>query len=91
MFEQPYTIVVNGTGSGAGVSSAAATTVTERKLGTCGTEANHCAGDVLSPSVKLVSSAVASKDNLRTVVLTRPMVGATKDHFTFDSASDSTI
>ena len=77
MFEQPYTIVVNSTG------------VSERKLGTCGTEANHCAGTPLAQSVKVVSSSV--EGGVRTVVLTRNLKGATKDHYTFDPTADSTM
>ena len=49
--------------------------VTERKL------ANHRPGTELSPSVRIVSSSV--KDRLRTVVLSRPVTVASKDHFTF--------
>jgi hypothetical protein len=77
MFDQPYTLIVNSTG------------VSEYKLGTCGTEANHCAGTLLKSSVKIVSTNVVN--NIRTVVLTRPMHGLTKDHFTFDLATDTTI
>ena len=47
--------------------------VMERKLGTCGTEADHCAGTLLKPSITVVSNRVA--DNVRTVVLTRPFAG----------------
>ena len=32
--------------------------VHERKLGTCGTEADHCPGTVLAASVKLLSNTV---------------------------------
>ena len=49
--------------------------VTERKL------ANHGPGTELSPSVRIVSSSV--KDGLRTLVLSRPVTAASKDHFTF--------
>jgi hypothetical protein len=49
--------------------------VTERKM------ADHAAGTVLSPSVTLVSSSVANGQ--RTVVVSRPLSGATKDHYTF--------
>jgi hypothetical protein len=47
----------------------------ERKL------ADHAAGAVLTPSVTVVSSSVTN--GKRTVVLTRPLKGATKDHYTF--------
>jgi hypothetical protein len=72
MFEKPYTLVVNSTG------------VEERKLGTCGTEADHCAGTPLAASVKVVSNTVA--DGVRTVVLTRLLKGATADHYTFEGS-----
>jgi len=48
---------------------------------------NHQAGTVLAPSVKVVSNTVAGA--LRTVVLTRPMKGATSKHYIFDCASAS--
>jgi hypothetical protein len=75
MANQPYTLIVNDTA------------VVERKLGTCGSEAEHCPGTVLAPSVHLVSNTV--ENGVRTVVLTRPLVGMTKDHYTF--GGDSTF
>ena len=51
--------------------------VSERRL------ADHAAGAALIPSVAVVSSAVV--DGMRTVVLERPIVGATADHYTFDA------
>lgn len=51
--------------------------VTERKLG------NHDAGSVLAKSVAVQSNTVA--DGVRTVVLTRALKGATKDHYSFNS------
>ena len=51
-------------------------TVTERKL------ANHGAGTLLKTSVKVISSSVAN--GRRTVVMTRPSAGATKDHASFE-------
>ena len=69
MANAPYTITVNSTG------------VTERKIGTCGSEAEHCPGTVLASSIKVVSNTVV--DGKRTVVVTRPSAGATKDHYTF--------
>ena len=47
--------------------------VTERKL------ANHGPGTLLSPSVKVTSSTSAG--GVRTVVLTRPVAAATKQHY----------
>ena len=49
--------------------------VTERKLG------YHQGGTPLAPSVTVASSEVA--DGVRTVRLTRPLAGATADHYTF--------
>ena len=65
MADDPYTIVVDGTGA-----------VTERRI------ANHAAGTLLAPSVAVVSNVVGS-GGLRTVVLSRPAQGATKEHATF--------
>jgi len=50
---------------------------TERKL------ANHGPGDLLKASVTVVESTARS--GTRTVVLTRPLQGATTDHYTFPS------
>jgi len=77
MHDNPYTVVVNDQG------------VTERKLGTCGTEADHCGGTLLNSSVTVISSEVVN--GVRTVVLTRPFVGATKDHYTFDPTKVATL
>jgi len=57
--------------------------VTERKL------ADQSPGTELSRSVTVVSTTSAG--GLRTVTMTRPFKGATKDHFTFDPAADTTL
>ena len=73
MGEQPWTVVVDGTGI-----------VPERKLG------QHLAGPELKPSVKVVSSTVSN--GRRTVVLSRPLKGATADYYTFTTtAKDATV
>ena len=77
MSDSPYTIIVNSTG------------VYERQIGTCGSEAEHCPGDALDPSVKVVSSKVA--DGIRTVVMTRPLKGKTSKYYTFDPSTQSQI
>ena len=77
MSDMPYTIVVNDTGA------------TERKLGTCGSEADHCPGTVLAASLTLLSNTVVK--GTRTVVLKRPFQGATADHYSFGIGKDSTI
>ena len=51
--------------------------VTERKLG------DHSPGTELSTSVKIVSNTVV--DNIRTVVVSRPVKGASKDHYSFQT------
>lgn len=76
MADQPYTLIVNGSG------------VIEQHLGTCGSEAEHCAGDQLPSSITLVSNEVVGKK--RTAVFTRNFVGKTKNHYTF-SLSTPTI
>ena len=77
MADKPYAIIVDGiTGA-----------VSERRLG----DHDHGApqGALLNSSVKVISNTV-SKDNgggLRTVVLSRPLQGATAKHYTFDPAA----
>ena len=63
--------------------------MTERQIGTCGSEAEHCPGDVLSSSIVLVSNQVVA--GRRTVVFKRPMVGITEKHYTFNPAIQSTM
>jgi len=65
------------------------TGVAEQKLGTCGDEGCHCGGDRLASSVKVVSNEVVN--NVRTVVMTRPLKGLTKDHYSFDPHKDQTM
>jgi hypothetical protein len=77
MSEMPYTILVNDTA------------VWEQKLGTCGSEADHCPGTRLNNSLTVKSNSVV--DGVRTVVVTRPFSGATKDHYTFSPSSVATI
>ena len=48
-------------------------------MGTCGTEAQHCVTELLKSSIKIVSNTVSG--TTRTVVLTRPFAGASKDHY----------
>jgi hypothetical protein len=55
--------------------------VTERRLDF------HGPGRILSSSVTVVSNSVAGEN--RTVVLTRPMEGATSNHYTFDLTTRS--
>jgi hypothetical protein len=66
MSDSPYTLVVNASG------------VIEQKIGTCGSEAEHCAGTQLKSSVKVLSNTEAN--GYRTVVMTRSFQGLTKDH-----------
>jgi len=49
--------------------------VSEHKMG------NHAEGTVLASTVKVVSNTVSG--SMRTVVVTRPLAGATPDHYTF--------
>lgn len=53
--------------------------VTERRMG------NHDAGTQLSSSVKVLSSSITN--GRRTVVLERPLAGATPQHLTFDPST----
>lgn len=63
--------------------------VMERKIGTCGSEAEHCAGDLLKSSVKVRSNTVVN--GMRTVVMTRPFQGATPKHYSFSLVQDTTL
>ena len=65
MGDQPYAIIVDGSGN-----------VSERKL------ADQGPGTLLEPSVKIISNK--ESNGIRTVVLTRPIYGATNEHFTFN-------
>ena len=56
--------------------------VTEQRLG------NQAAGTTLPPSVTVVSSSVDS-NKIRTVTLTRPLVGQTPNHYTFDANANA--
>jgi hypothetical protein len=64
MSDSPYTLIVNESG------------VMEQHLGTCGSEAEHCPGNTLAPTVTVLSNTVI--DGTRTVVVTRPFTGKTK-------------
>jgi len=77
MSDAPYTIIANSTN------------VWEQQIGTCGSEAEHCPGAVLKPSITLVSKSTV--DGVRTVVVTRALVGISKQHYTFNSATQATI
>jgi len=69
MADSPYTLIVNASG------------VIEQKIGTCGSEAEHCPGDQLESSTTLLSNIV--KGSTRTVVFTRAFVGLTSKHYSF--------
>jgi hypothetical protein len=73
MEDKPYAIVIDGQG-----------TATERVLASHMGSAASPAGTLLPASVTVVSSSVAA--GVRTVVLSRPSRGATKDHATFTLA-----
>jgi len=77
MADQPWTLIVNSSG------------IFERKIGTCGTEADHCAGDQLETSVKVVSHEV--KNGTRTLVVTRPLKGLSPKYYSFSMMEDATI
>ena len=77
MADMPYTIIVTSTG------------VIEQKIGTCGSEADHCPGTLLQNQVKLISNEV--QGDKRSVVLTRSLAGVTSDHYTFNMSSSTQI
>lgn len=53
--------------------------VSERRM------ANHAAGTLLAPSVTVISNTVLA--GKRTVVISRPLIGATPQHLTIDAAA----
>eukprot|EP00493_Phyllostaurus_siculus_P026467 UN26812 len=55
------------------------TAVWEQKLG------DYAPGNALTPMIKVVSNTV--QNNIHTVVITRPMKGASDDHYTFSTSS----
>eukprot|EP00933_Yihiella_yeosuensis_P004590 TRINITY_DN108964_c0_g1_i1.p1 TRINITY_DN108964_c0_g1~~TRINITY_DN108964_c0_g1_i1.p1 ORF type:complete len:576 (+),score=88.66 TRINITY_DN108964_c0_g1_i1:245-1729(+) len=77
MADQPYALISSDSG------------VVERKLGTCGDEARHCGGTVLRQSITVQSNTVAN--GIRTIVMTRPLRGATPDHYSFDLTNEGTL
>lgn len=78
MQDAPYTIVCNSSGA------------FEQQIGTCGSEAEHCAGHRLADqSLTLVSNTVV--DGVRTVVVTRKFRGASVHHYTFDPTQLATL
>ena len=74
MVDAPYAIVVEGGPMGAA-------SVSERRL------AKYAAGTLLAPSVTVLNASVAG--GMRTVVLRRPIMGATLQHFSFDPTAIS--
>jgi len=72
MSDAPYTLLVNSS------------MVWEQKIGTCGSEAEHCPGSTLAKSITVVANSVS--DGVRTVKMTRPFAGATPQHYTFGNA-----
>lgn len=77
MCDLPYALIVNDQG------------VQEQKLGTCGDEGCHCGGTKLASSVNVTSNTVTG--GVRTVVMTRPLKGLTKDHYSFDPTKEQTM
>ena len=77
MSDIPYVIYVNDQG------------VHEQLLGTCGSEACHCPGTPLKQSITVLSEKVVN--NIRTVVVTRPLKGPLKQYYTFDTDAQSQI
>ena len=73
MADKPYAITIEGSSG----------SVVERRLGSH--DGNNPAGTVLKKSVTVVSNTVVN--GLRTVVLTRPLQGATTQHYTFDPSN----
>jgi len=77
MSDSPYVIYANSSGA------------FEQQIGTCGSEAEHCPGNPLAPSITLESNSVVS--GVRTVVLTRPFKGLTDKHYSFRPDNVNTL
>jgi len=75
MADMPYALIVNASG------------VIEQRIGTCTDEGKHCPGDQLQRSVTVLSNTV--RNNVRTVVMTRALLGLTKEHYSFLPAADT--
>lgn len=73
MRDSPYAVIVNSSGA------------FEQHIGTCGSEAEHCPGDRLAPMITVISNT--EENGRRTVVMTRPVVGITENHYSFDHAA----
>ena len=80
MAELPYAIIIDGV-----AAAGDAPHVHERTLGV------HAAGVVLASSVTLRSHSYDAKTATRTVVLTRPLVGASAAHMSFDATEAVTF
>lgn len=77
MADQPYALVVTDNG------------VIERKIGICGDEGRHCPGDVLSPSITVLSTTV--QDGMRSVVVQRASKGRDEKYYTFTTAGQTSM
>ena len=73
MSDRPWTLIAEGAGGA----------VSERRLGGP-SSASHSAGDALAPSVHVTNDTTTS--NRRTVVLSRPLMGASADYFSFNAS-----
>ena len=77
MADHPYAIIVSG-------KDVATMDVSERKLG------SHTPGTALKSSITVLSNIV-NGENVRKVTMTRPLVGATGDYYSFDLDNDNTV
>eukprot|EP01084_Bolivina_argentea_P258905 436665_1 len=77
MADQPYALIINSTN------------VWEQKIGTCGSEADHCPGNTLNKTINLMSNTVTN--NVRTVILQRDAIGATSDYYSFVPNQQATV
>ena len=77
MADQPWTIIINSTD------------VWEQKIGTCGSEAEHCPGNTLNKSITLLSNTV--NNGVRTVKIQRGLIGMTSDYYSFIPSNIASI
>ena len=77
MSDQPYALIFNNK------------EVLEQKLGTCGSEAEHCAGTRLNKTINVISNTVVHER--REIVLTRVAEFADQNYYSFRTSDQLTI
>ena len=77
MADSPWTLITNSSG------------VWEQKIGTCGSEAEHCPGYQLNKTITILSNTV--NNGIRTVIVQRGLIGKTSEYYSFIPSDAATI